>query len=116
MDRALKVPEDQLQGFCKELTSLVAKHSPMFPMDFKTLQIFALAMMANDLQTSDVIGDAASWQIDGVKIWLFRQKGMPGPTFSETPRDSTSYYHWYHAGGLESFWSIGNWNNSSSLF
>ena len=115
MDRALKVPEDQLQGFCKELTS-VAKHSPMFPMDFKTLQIFALAMMANDLQTSDVIGDAASWQIDGVKIWLFRQKGMPGPTFSETPRDSTSYYHWYHAGGLESFWSIGNWNNSSSLF
>ena len=101
LDRALKIPEDQLQGFCNELISSVAKHSPMFPMDVKTLQIFALATMTNDLQTSDVIEDAASWQIDGVNIWLFRLKGMPGPTFSGTPRDSISYYHWYHAGGLE---------------
>ena len=101
LDRALKIPEDQLQSFCTELISLVAKHSPMFPMDSKTLQIFALAMMTNDLQISDIIEDAASWQIDGVNIWLFRLKGMPGPTFSGTSRDSASYYHWYHAGGLE---------------
>ena len=101
LDRALKIPEDQLQSFCKELISLVAKHSPMFPMESKTLQIFALAMMTNDPQISDIIEDAASWQIDGVNIWLFRLKGMPGPTFSGTSRDSASYYHWYHAGGLE---------------
>ena len=51
----------------------------MFPMDTKTLQIFALALIANDLQINSIIEDAASWQIDGVNI--FRLKGMPGPTF-----------------------------------
>ena len=78
---------------------MVSKHSPMFPMDTKTLQIFALALIANDLQINSIIEDAASWQIDGVNI--FRLKGMPGPTFANTPTNSTSYYHWYHAGGIE---------------
>ena len=101
LDSALRVPEDQLQNVCKQLVQLVSKHSPMFPMDTKTLQIFALALIANDLQISSIVEDAASWQIDGVNIWLFRPKGMPGPTFANTPTNSTSYYHWYHAGGLE---------------
>ena len=106
-----------MQSFCKELISLVAKHSPMFPMDSKTLQTFALAMMTNDLQISDIIEDAASWQIDGVNIWLFRLKGMPGPTFS-----------WYFSRFClvlslvpcwwfgDSFWSFGDGNDSSLLF
>ena len=69
---------------------MVSKHSPMFPMDTKTLQIFALALIANDLQINSIIEDAASWQIDGVNIWLFRLKGMPSPTFANTPTNSTS--------------------------
>ena len=73
----------------------------MFPMDTKTLQIFASVLIANGLQISSIVEDAASWQIDGVNIWLFRLKGMPGPTFANTPPHSTSYYHWYHVGGIE---------------
>ena len=64
LERALKVPEDQLQAVCKDLIQLVSKHSPMFPMDTKTLQIFAL--VSNDLPINSIIEDAASWQIDGV--------------------------------------------------
>ena len=70
-------------------------------MDTKTLQIFALALISNDLPIDGIVEDAASWQTDGVNIWLFRLKGMSGPTFANTPTDSTSYYHWYHAGGIE---------------
>ena len=73
----------------------------MFPMDTKTLQIFALALLANDLPITSIVEDAASWQIDGVNIWLFRLKGFPGPTFANLPANSTSYCHWYHTGGLE---------------
>ena len=96
-----RIPEDQLQSVCQHLVQLVSKHSPMFPMDTKTLQIFALALIANDLPITSIVEDAASWQIDGVNIWLFRLKGFPGPTFANVPTNSTSYYHWYHTGGLE---------------
>ena len=80
LDRALKVPEDQLQAVCKELIQ---------------------SLIANDLQISSIVEDGPSWQVDGANIWLFRLKGMPGPTFANTSANSASYYHWYHAGGIE---------------
>ena len=99
--KALQVPEDTLQQVCNELIAMISKKAPMFPMDTKTLQLFALALIANDLPISSVIEEAASWQIEGVNVWLFRMKGMPGPTFATVPLQNNSYYHWYHAGGLE---------------
>ena len=99
--KALQVPEDTLLQVCNELITMISKKAPMFPMDTKTLQIFALALIANDLSISSVIEEGASWQIEGVNVWLFRLKGMPGPNFATVPLQTNSYYHWYHAGGLE---------------
>ena len=101
IEKALKVPDETLQQVCKELITMVSKKAPMFVMDIKTLQTFALALIANNLQISSVIEDAASWQIEGVSVWLFRLKCMPGPTFADVPTQTNSYCHWYHAGGLE---------------
>ena len=57
--KALQVPEDTLQQVCNELIAMISKKAPMFPMDTKTLQLFALALIANDLPISSVIEEAA---------------------------------------------------------
>ena len=101
LERAVHVPEDQLQHVCKELAQLCVPKEPHASNGWKNIADFALALVVNSLTPRTILEDAGSWQLDEVNIWLLRLNGMPGPTFGSVPTNTTSYYHWYHGCGLE---------------
>ena len=97
LETAQELSDADLAPTIQALHGILLRTGFVHPMSPAVLRPFVTALMVNQLPVTEVIENALSYQRDGLNLWIFRMKGLPGPTFSENVSPETKYYHWFHA-------------------
>ena len=97
LEAAQGLTDDDLSPTIQQLHSILLRNGFVHPMSPAVLRPFVTALMINQLPITEVVENGLSFQHDGVNLWIFRMKGLPGPTFSDNVSSDAKYYHWFHA-------------------
>ena len=97
LEAAQELTDDDLSPTIQQLHRILLRNGFVRPMSPAVLRPFVTALMVNQLPTSEVVENGFSYQRDGVNLWIFRMRGLPGPTFADNVPSDAKYYHWFHA-------------------
>ena len=97
LEAAQGFTEADLAPIIQLLHTTLLRNGFVRPMSPAVLRPFVTALMVNQLPINEVIENALSYQRDGLNLWIFRMRRLPGPTFSDNVSTDAKYYHWFHA-------------------
>ena len=97
LEAAQGLTDDDLSPTIQQLHRILLRNSFVHPMSPAVLRPFVTALMVNQLPISEVVENGLSFQRDGGNLWMFRMRGLPGPTFADNVPSDAKYYHRFHA-------------------
>ena len=106
LEAAQELTDDDLSPTVQQLRRILLRNGFVHPMSPAVLRPFVTALMVNQLPISEVVENGLSYQRDGVNLWVFRMRDLPGPTFADNVPSDAKYYHWFHACAAETIMGI----------
>ena len=89
LEAAQGLTEDDLSPTIQQLHMILLRNGFVRPMSPAVLRPFVTASMVNQLPISEVVENGLSFQRDVVNLWMFRMRGLPGPTCADNvPSDA----------------------------